>query len=290
MTSQTRISVVMPCLNAAGTIQKSILSASNQSTPPFEIIVADGGSTDGTREDVEQMKGVRLLGGTDDGMYEGLNRAIDAARGDYIILLNADDSLPSDTLRRYSQAIDTNPSLDICTGSALFQGDLELLVNPESKMTPASTLHGIPCMNSRLFRRSIFDQTKFEQGWGMAADRVFIHDLSRRSLHRMCIDVTTYIYQAHSGSMSLDQSSTTRTKVRSAELSIAKRLRQRSQGCEPSYQRELDAFLLAQTIKSGKIGALLMGHKNGLSISRSATLFPRTVWRWFSNRGRMCGW
>ncbi len=54
MTSDTKIgdmkiSVVMPCWNAAGTLSDQLSALEGQTLPPFEVIIADNGSTDGTR-------------------------------------------------------------------------------------------------------------------------------------------------------------------------------------------------------------------------------------------------
>ena len=45
-----KITVIIPCLNAKNTIQKTFDSLKNQNYPNLECIVVDGGSTDGTNE------------------------------------------------------------------------------------------------------------------------------------------------------------------------------------------------------------------------------------------------
>ena len=58
-----KISIVMPSYNKADFIERSILSVLNQNYPNIELIIIDGGSTDGTVEIIkkyEQHIGVAL--------------------------------------------------------------------------------------------------------------------------------------------------------------------------------------------------------------------------------------
>lgn len=284
------ISIVMPCLDAAGTIERSLRSATQQSSTPFEVIVADGGSADNTRDLASHFNSVHVLEGTDGDLYEGLNRAIDAATGAFVVLLNADDVLPPETLQAYSEAVEERPEVDVWTGSANFHGQFDLLLEPKERMTVPSSLHGIPSINSRLYRRSVLRDLRFEQRWGAAADKVFIHDLSRLPLKRARIDRPTYDYLAHEGSMTLGQSPTTRNKVRMAEVEIANRLLDRPLPDAKGYRRELEVFRLAQVWKARAGGVERAKLAAFPSVGLSARYLPLAVMRWYFHRGQMCGW
>src|ERR1044071_7715284 len=85
------VSVVLPCRNEAGQIQACLESILCQECPEggFEIIVADGISTDGTREYLQKMgalhPNLRILNNSARFVSCGLNAAIRAARGQVII-------------------------------------------------------------------------------------------------------------------------------------------------------------------------------------------------------------
>src|SRR5688500_3711096 len=89
------VSIVLPCRNEQGYIQACLQSALIQEPPDggFEIIVADGMSTDGTREYLEQMAGqhpqIRVLDNPGRIVSTGLNAAIRAARGGIIVRMDA---------------------------------------------------------------------------------------------------------------------------------------------------------------------------------------------------------
>ena len=88
------VSVVMPCLNEAETLATCIRKAQSMLTTHGvrgEVIVADNGSTDGSREIAEQ-EGARLIDVTSKGYGSALRGGILAARGRFVIMADADDS------------------------------------------------------------------------------------------------------------------------------------------------------------------------------------------------------
>jgi hypothetical protein len=91
---QPELSIVLPCLDEAETLEiclekaKRFLSASGTHG---EIIVADNGSTDGSRE-IARRCGVRVVEVAERGYGHALRAGIEAARGEYVIMADADDS------------------------------------------------------------------------------------------------------------------------------------------------------------------------------------------------------
>ena len=88
------LSIVMPCLNEAETLETCIRKAQwylTQHKIAGEIIVADNGSTDGSQAIAAQM-GVRVVPIAEKGYGSALQGAITAARGQYTIMGDADDS------------------------------------------------------------------------------------------------------------------------------------------------------------------------------------------------------
>ena len=89
------VSIVLPCRNEQGYIQACLQSALDQDPPEggLEILVADGMSTDGTREYLQQMAtqypSIRILDNPGRIVSTGLNTAIRAARGEIIVRMDA---------------------------------------------------------------------------------------------------------------------------------------------------------------------------------------------------------
>lgn len=72
---------------------RTIDSVCSQTFRDYEYIVVDGASTDGTLDIIESNKSIfsKILYGPDKGIYDAMNKGIDAAEGGYILFMNAGD-------------------------------------------------------------------------------------------------------------------------------------------------------------------------------------------------------
>ena len=107
-----QVSIVLPCRNEQGYIQGCMQSALQQVPPEggFEIVVADGMSTDGTREYLQQMAKqhpqIRILDNPGRIVSTGLNAAIRAARGEIIVRMDAHTLYAPDYVRQCLAVMD----------------------------------------------------------------------------------------------------------------------------------------------------------------------------------------
>src|SRR5207253_4146370 len=88
------LSIIMPCLNEAKSVGACVEKARGfleRLRISGEIIVADNGSTDNSREIADAL-GVRVVSVTSRGYGSALRGGISAARGEYVIMGDADDS------------------------------------------------------------------------------------------------------------------------------------------------------------------------------------------------------
>jgi glycosyltransferase involved in cell wall biosynthesis len=106
-----KVSVILPCRNEAGYIENCINSILAQEPPAggFEIIVADGVSTDGTREFLQRTSAsnpqVKFLNNPGRIVSTGLNAALRAARGEVIIRMDAHTVYAPDYICRCLEAL-----------------------------------------------------------------------------------------------------------------------------------------------------------------------------------------
>ena len=98
------VSVVIPALNEAEGIGATLASVARQ-RPPFEVLVADGGSTDGTPEAVARaMPEARVLR-TGRGRAAQMNAGAAEASGEILLFLHADTHLPEGALDAAREAL-----------------------------------------------------------------------------------------------------------------------------------------------------------------------------------------
>ncbi len=94
MDSEIELSIVMPCLNEAETLATCIRKANhylNESGVVGEVIVADNGSTDGS-QDIARAEGAVVVHVPKRGYGAALLGGIEAARGRFVVMGDADDS------------------------------------------------------------------------------------------------------------------------------------------------------------------------------------------------------
>jgi glycosyltransferase involved in cell wall biosynthesis len=102
------VSVVVPSLNSREFIANALASALEQDGVNFEVVVQDGGSTDGTPELVRRLadERVQLIVEPDEGQADALNRAVRIASGEWIFWLNADDLIAPSAFANAAAALD----------------------------------------------------------------------------------------------------------------------------------------------------------------------------------------
>ena len=90
--SSPPVTVITPAFNRADYLDEVIRSVLDQGYPDLELIVVDGGSTDGT-VDILKRYGDRLrwVSERDEGQTDAINKGISMATGVIIAYLNSDD-------------------------------------------------------------------------------------------------------------------------------------------------------------------------------------------------------
>jgi len=108
-------SVIIPCRNESGNIEEAVLSIPMMGRHT-ELIFVDGNSTDGTQEIISQQiekykgsKDIRLIHqGSGQGKGDAVRKGFQAAKGDFLFILDADLTVPPSDLPKFFQAIAEN--------------------------------------------------------------------------------------------------------------------------------------------------------------------------------------
>ena len=102
-------SIITVCYNAAGTIERTIVSVDEQTFGDYEHFIVDGKSSDSTLSIIKSHPDSRRnwVSERDGGIYDAMNKGMSKTSGDYLIFLNAGDKFHSaDTLAVIAKAIE----------------------------------------------------------------------------------------------------------------------------------------------------------------------------------------
>ena len=98
---QSLVSILIPCFNCAPWVDRAIETALAQTWANKEVIVLDDGSTDGSIDVIRKFaKEVRIEKQINGGQNVSRNRLTELSRGDWLVYLDADDELATDSLEK----------------------------------------------------------------------------------------------------------------------------------------------------------------------------------------------
>jgi glycosyltransferase involved in cell wall biosynthesis len=121
MSQRTQISVIATVLNEAGSIQGLLDSLARQTRRPDEVVIVDGGSHDGTLEQLQAQVGhapyaLQVISLPGSNISQGRNAAIDAATGEIMAATDAGVRLEDDWLERLVAPFEAEEPPDVVSG------------------------------------------------------------------------------------------------------------------------------------------------------------------------------
>jgi glycosyltransferase involved in cell wall biosynthesis len=114
-----KISIVIPTLNQASTLEHTLLSIINQNYSNFEIIVMDGGSDDETSGIVHRYRNwiQHYQSGKDSGQSQAINKGFHLATGQIYAWINSDDFYLPEAFRKVVAAFTSSEKIDVVVGA-----------------------------------------------------------------------------------------------------------------------------------------------------------------------------
>jgi glycosyltransferase involved in cell wall biosynthesis len=159
------VTVIATVRDEADSIDRLLDSLLSGSRPPDEIIIADGGSTDGTLERLQEraMSEARIRSlSTPGNRSVGRNAAVRAARGTVVACTDAGVDVDREWLERITRPFDENPRVDVVAG--FYRAAGETPFERAAGVVSAPSLEEIdldrflPSTRSVAFRRTAFDR------------------------------------------------------------------------------------------------------------------------------------
>ena len=165
-----RTALIVTVLNEVGTVDGLLESIAGQTLPPDEIVIVDGGSTDGTLGVLERWSArlpLRVIRAPGTNIAQGRNRAVAASTAELVAVTDAGVHLEREWLERLVSAL--RPGVDVVSG--FFQPDPRSTFERALGATTLPAVEDVkpdkflPSSRSVLFRRSAWQRVDGYPEW-----------------------------------------------------------------------------------------------------------------------------
>ena len=172
MEQGTKYSVIVVCLNAGQRLYETVKSILGQTYRNFEVVIKDGGSTDGSVEALAsayQDSRLHVHRQKDNGIYDAMNQAVKLAAGTYFLFLNAGDSFYDEhVLERITDEI-KHKKADIIYGN-LYHKALDTIIYAAPEINDFTCYRNVPCHQTCFYHRTLFDKRGYLPKYTVRAD------------------------------------------------------------------------------------------------------------------------
>jgi glycosyltransferase involved in cell wall biosynthesis len=226
-----RFSIVIPTLDRRDMLLLAIDSVRRQAWPDIQMIVVDGGSRDGTLDELGKCGDVLLLRGPDHGVYDALNKGIACADGDIVGILNSDDLYEPGAFAAVARAFSEFPHAQAVSGSAIVFADAGIVAEfkreaDKTMSSPRTSLIGSCTPNARFFRRGAMAQIgPFSPRYRYVGDRDWLTRWYEHGMKTVAIPDRVYRYRQHPGSLTFRAERPNELAIRTELLDMARRWR-----------------------------------------------------------------
>lgn len=195
------VSIIVPTYNSEKYINACISSILNQSYVYFEVIIIDDGSTDSTKEIINNFndKRIKLFVQSNQGVSVARNKGIMCATGEYITFIDSDDIIDPTHISGLLESIEKhNCELAICgyttTRERLLAQTNSSLMNRSEIIESIFSFNGVKGFTwTRLFNRRIIEKNniKFNENISMLEDVIFNLEYLQYTNHIYFTGITT---------------------------------------------------------------------------------------------------
>jgi glycosyltransferase involved in cell wall biosynthesis len=315
------VSIILPTYNRAKFLPQAFESIRSQTFTNWELIVVDDGSTDNTRELVEDLtrgwaQSVGYHRQENQGAYGARNTGLDLATGRYVAFFDSDDVWLPHHLANCAAALDANPDLDWVYGSSrvadlssgrVVEADVfrpggrprpflglaveergPLRVIRDDRVLECMLQSGLYCgLQCSVIRREVFAGYRFEAvSRNEAEDQLIVVEVLAAGRRLGYLDAVHLVYHIHAQNSSAAGGTTPEKHVRLFRALVAgyEGVRDRV-SLSPAQTRALNRRLSGHYFWN--LGYVLLGQPSGRAeglgyMRRAIRLWPTNPWYWKS--------
>ncbi|MCM1112542.1 MAG: glycosyltransferase [Muribaculum sp.] len=171
-----KFSIIVVALNPGEKLKRTIDSVLSQTYDDYEIVVKDGGSTDGSVEGLEKNPHMRVFTEPDKGIYDAMNQASARAQGEYFLFLNCGDVFYDDkVLERTAARIAAEAGKERGERPLLLYGDTYgakngVMIAAPHRIDGFACYRNIPCHQSCFYAAKLCREKPYDPAYRIRAD------------------------------------------------------------------------------------------------------------------------
>lgn len=203
-----KFSVITVCLNPGEKLALTLRSVLGQSCQDFEVILKDGGSTDGSvaawqRENASLpgAEKVKVFVEKDRGIYDAMNQAVAHAAGEFVLFLNCGDTFADEkVLERTLHALEEEENAGTDMEKLVLYGDTcgeknGVIIAAAPQITGFTCYRNIPCHQSCFYSTALCREKSYDLQYRIRADYdhfLWCYYLAKAKMRRLDFPVGAY--------------------------------------------------------------------------------------------------
>lgn len=203
------ISIIIPVYNAGEFLRETVWSVLEQDYKAIELILVNDGSKDDSLSICNELKAsddrIIVIDQPNAGVSTARNNGLKAAKGEYVLFIDADDLLEKDMVSTlYNKAIETSADIVSC-GAALIKDGV--VIKEEFGTNKLYTYDNEEALKfflignkvnigvwTKLFKKSLIDDLEFRKNIRINEDKLFIFEALMKANKYVVYDVSKYKY------------------------------------------------------------------------------------------------